>query len=254
MMRPSEKVSFPGGTGSKLVGELELPDREPRAAALFAPCFTCTKDSKAIVRISRALAQAGFAVLRYDVTGIGASEGDFAATTFASQVGDLLAAADDLRGRGLEPRLLVGISLGGAVALSAAGRVPEAAAVATVNAPSDTTHLVDLLLHLAPEIATAGAAPVTLLGRTTRIGAPLLEDLPRHDPTSSVAELGVPLLVLHAPDDTVVPVRHGERLFDAARHPKSLVAVAGADHLLLQPPDAAAWAGRVIATWASAFV
>lgn len=253
-MRSSERVAFAGGLGPRLVGELELPEGEPRAAALFAPCFTCTKDAKAIVRIARALAEAGIAVLRYDVTGIGASEGDFATTTFASQVDDLMAAADHVRGRGLEPRLLVGISLGGAVALAGARAVPEAAAVVTVNAPSDTTHLVDLLLALAPEIATAGAAPVTLLGRTTRIGAPLLEDLRRHDPASHAAELGLPLLVFHAPDDAVVPIRHAERLLAAARQPRSLVAVAGADHLLLQPPDAAAWVGRVLAAWASAFV
>lgn len=254
MTRRSEKAVFPGGLGPRLAGELELPEGEPRAAALFAPCFTCTKDAKAIVRIARTLTDAGLAVLRYDVTGIGGSSGDFAATTFASQVGDLLAAADFVRARGLEPRLLVGISLGGAVVLAGARRVPEATAVVTVNAPSDTTHLVDLLLALAPEIVTGGAAPMTLLGRTTRIGAPLLKDLPRHDPTRSAAELGLPLLVLHAGDDAVVPMRHADRLFAAAGQPKSLVAIAGADHLLLQPPDAAAWVGRVLAAWASAFV
>lgn len=254
MTRRSEKAVFPGGLGPRLVGELEVPEDEPRAAALFAPCFTCTKDAKAIVRIARALTDAGLAVLRYDVTGIGGSSGDFAATTLASQVDDLLAAADFMRARGLEPRLLIGISLGGAVVLAGARRVPEAAAVVTVNAPSDTTHLVNLLLALAPEIVTGGAAPVTLLGRTTRIGAPLLEDLPRHDPTRSAADLGLPLLVLHAPDDEVVPVGHADRLFAAARQPKSLVAVAGADHLLLQPPDAATWVGRIVAVWASAFV
>ncbi len=254
MSRASERVTIPGSLGHPLAGDLELPATAPTAAALLAPCFTCSKDAKALVRVARALAESGLAALRYDVTGAGASGGDFAATTFASQVGDLLAAAAFLRARGLPPRLVAGISLGGAVALEAALGIPEAAAVATVNAPADTVHLRDLLLAAAPEIASRGAAPVTLLGRTTSIGHPLLEDLPRHDPERAAATLGRPLLIVHAPADAVVPVDHAHRLLAAARHPKSLVAVDGADHLLLSPPHAAAWVGRLIAAWAEAAV
>jgi len=249
-----DRVRFAGGSGHTLAGVVELPDGEPDAWAVFAPCFTCPKDAKAIVRISQLLAAGGMAVLRYDVTGSGDSEGDFAATSFASQVADLRAAAGFVRARHPGPGLAVGISLGGAVVVAGAGAILDLRAVATVNAPADTRQLRDLLLRLAPEILSDGAAAVTLFGLTTQIGRALVEDLPRHDIVLAAGELTLPLMVLHAPADAVVPVAHGERLFAAARQPKSFVAVVGADHLLLQPPGAADRVAEALALWARQLV
>jgi putative redox protein len=244
-----ERVGFAGGLGHHLVGQLELPDGAPVAHAVFAPCFTCPKDAKAIVRISRALAARGIAVLRYDVTGIGHSEGEFTATTFTSQVDDLVAAAAFLRRHHRAPTLALGISLGGAVVIAGARQIPEAKAVATVNAPADTVHLRELLLRLAPEIMTDGEAEVTLVGARIRIGRPLVEDLARHDILGATADLGLPLMVFHAPEDTVVSVNNAHRLLDAAHHPKSLIALDGSDHLLLQRPDAATMIADIVAAW-----
>jgi putative redox protein len=232
-----------------LAGQLEMPDGEPVAFALFAPCFTCPKDAKAIVRISRRLAELGLAVLRYDVTGVGESEGSFAATSFTSQVEDLEAAAEFLRYGHRAPELAIGISLGGAVALVGAPRIAEMAAVATINAPADTIHLRDLLLRRAPEILSRGEQEVTLGGARIRLGRALVDDLARHDIEAAAATLGLPLMVFQAPEDEMVDVDNAHRLLTAARHPKSMVAVAGADHLLLTRPDAATFIADILATW-----
>ena len=244
-----DRVRFAGGLGHELAGVLELPSGEPRAWAVFAPCFTCPKDAKAIVRISQNLAEAGVAVLRYDVTGTGESAGDFITTTFSSQVDDLHAAAAFVRDRHPGPGLVAGISLGGAVVVAGAGRVAGATAAASINAPADTVHLRDLLLRLAPSILDDGEAALTLIGITTRIGRALVEDLPHHHVERAAAELSLPLMVLHAPDDAIVPVAHGERLFAAARQPKSFVAIAGANHLLLEPPAAADIVAAALGLW-----
>jgi len=162
------RVSFTGSLGHELRGQLELPDGDTLGCALFAPCFTCPKDAKAIVRASRALAEHGVTVLRYDVTGTGESGGSFAETSFTSQVEDLEAAADYLRNHHRAPRLVVGISLGGAVVLAGSRRVPEVAAVATINTPADTVHLRDLLVRRAPQLLTEGSAEVLLFGAIDR--------------------------------------------------------------------------------------
>ncbi len=249
----SEPIRFPGGAGATLAGQVEWPEARPVGWAVFAPCFTCAKDAKAIVHASRSLADHGVAVLRYDVTGIGASDGTFAETTFASQVDDLAAAAAEARNRGAGRMLLVGISLGGAAVLAGAARIADVAAVATVNASSDTGHLRDLLARLEPAILADGAADVTLFGKTTRIGRALLDDLPRHDVEAAAAGLGRPLMILHAPGDRTVPADHARRLFTAARHPKSFVAIDDADHLLLSPPGAATRVGHILAAWSAAY-
>jgi len=245
----STNLVFPGGSGQTLAATFEAPEAEPHAFALFAPCFTCSKDSKAIVRMSRELAERGIAVLRYDVTGIGESEGDFSETSFESQQEDLIAAAAFLRARHRAPALLLGISLGGAVAISTASRLPGVGAVAVVNAPASLDHLRMTLLRLAPELATVDSKEVVIVGQKVRIGRRFVDDLRKHSVMDAVAGLDVHVLVAAATDDEIVPPDHGERLFEAAGHPKSFLAIPGSDHLMLRDPDTANWLGRMVAAW-----
>jgi uncharacterized OsmC-like protein/alpha/beta superfamily hydrolase len=247
----SERLTFRGAFGDELSARLERPPGEIRGYALFAHCFTCSKDLRAAREISRALADRGFAVLRFDFTGLGESEGDFAGSDFSSNVGDLVAAADFLRAEREAPSLLVGHSLGGAAAIVAAARITEVRAVATIGAPSEAAHLRETLLRENPELEGTEEAEVELAGRRFRIRRELLEDLEAQNVAAAVADLGRPLLVLHAPDDEVVGIEHAERLFDAAGRPRSLVSLDAADHLLTDPAGArraaevlAAWAGR----------
>lgn len=249
----TERLTFRGALGDRLAARLELPDGEPRAYALFAHCFTCSKDLRAAREISRALAAGGFGVLRFDFTGLGESEGDFAESDFSSNVSDLVAAADFLRAEREAPRLLVGHSLGGAAAIVAAGRVSEARAVAAIGAPSEAAHVRETLLRENPDLEGSDEAEVELAGRRFRIRRELLEDLERQNVEAAVAGLDRPLLLLHAPGDEIVGIEHAERLLAAARQPKSLIALDGADHLLTREPDARR-AGAVLAAWAAPYV
>ncbi len=251
-----ERLRFPGALGGELVGRLEGPDTEPTAYALFAHCFTCSKDLKAAGWISRALVERGIAVLRFDFTGLGESEGDFAATNFSSNLDDLVAAAEALRARYRAPRILVGHSLGGAAVLAAAARVPETAAVATIGAPSDTAHLRELLVRRAPDLTTrqgADEAEVALGARTFRIRRQLLDDLEEDHLRPAIETLHKPLLVFHSPLDEVVAIENAQRILAAARHPKSFVSLDNADHLLTRERDAR-WVGEVLAAWARRYV
>lgn len=245
----SQRLVFPGGNGYPLSAQLELPQGRPEAYAVFAPCFTCSKDSKAIVHISRALAEGGVAVLRYDVTGIGASEGDFSTTTFQSQVDDLAAAAGFLRARHEAPSLVLGMSLGGAVALTAAPRLPGADGVVAINAPANLDHLRSTLLKLAPDLAVADSHEVMIVGQRVRIGRALIEDLGRHSILDASATLDLDLLVVASTDDEIVPPGHGERLFAEASQPKSFLSIPGGDHLMLRDSDVAPWVGRAVTLW-----
>jgi putative redox protein len=247
---------FPGVQGDALAAKLDLPDTEQRACALFAHCFTCGKDLPAIARISRALTDRGIGVLRFDFTGLGQSEGDFAATNFSTNIGDLLAAADALRRRdgGSGPALLVGHSLGGTAVLAAARRIPECRAVATIAAPSEPAHLHGLLQGAAAkEIEARGEAEVSIGGRPFRIRKQFLDDVARRSLLERLDELDRALLILHSPDDEIVTMENAHELFAAARHPKSLVALTGADHLLRRP-EHAAYAAALIATWAEPYL
>ena len=247
---PRERLKFPGSQNVQLAGWLETPDAAPVAYAVFAHCFTCSKDIKAAGRISRALAERGIAVLRFDFTGIGESEGDFAETDFSSNLDDLVAAADFLRQEREAPRLLVGHSLGGAAVLAAAPRIPEIAAVATIAAPSDTEHLRNTLVRLSPELEARGEAEIDLGGgRPFRIRRQLLDDLSEDHLQRSLADLHKPLLLFHSPLDRTVGIENAERLFLAAKHPKSFVSLDKADHLLSDERDAR-HAGDVLAAWA----
>ncbi|HYO47378.1 MAG TPA: bifunctional alpha/beta hydrolase/OsmC family protein [Gemmatimonadota bacterium] len=248
----SERLTFRGAFGDDLAARLELPGGELRGHALFAHCFTCSKDLRAAREISRALAGRGFAVLRFDFTGLGESEGDFAESDFSSNVSDLVAAADFLRAQREAPRLLIGHSLGGAAAIVAAARISEVRAVATIGAPSEAAHVRETLLRANPELEGSEEAEVELAGRRFRIRRELLEDLERQTVEAAVAGLGRPLLVLHAPEDEIVGIEHAERLFASARQPKSMVALDGADHLLTGTDDAR-WTGELLAGWAGRY-
>lgn len=245
-----EHLRFPGSRGGTLAGRLESPVPEPTAYALFAHCFTCSKDLKAAGWISRALVDRGIAVFRFDFTGIGESEGDFAETDFSSNLDDLVAAADFLRERYQAPGLLVGHSLGGTAVLAAADRIPEARAVATIGAPSDTGHMRETLIRLSPELESRGEAEIDLGGaRPFRIRKELLDDLSEDHLQGILHRLRRPLLLFHSPVDNVVGIEHAHRLFEAAKHPKSYISLGMADHLLSRERDAR-YVGEILAAWA----
>jgi len=245
-----EHLRFPGARGGTLAGRLESPVPEPTAYALFVHCFTCSKDLKAAGWISRALVDRGIAVFRFDFTGIGESEGDFTATDFSSNLDDLVAAADFLRERYQAPGLLVGHSLGGTAVLAAAERIPEARAVSTIGALSDTGHLRETLIHLSPELESRGEAEVDLGGgHPFRIRKELLDDLAEDHLQGVLHRLHRPLLLFHSPVDNVVGIEHAHRLFEAAKHPKSYMSLGMADHLLSRERDAR-YVGEILAAWA----
>jgi putative redox protein len=260
MTRTSTSVSFPGSAGDDLAARLDLPDGEPVAFALFAHCFSCSKDIAAASRISRGLVAQGFGVLRFDFTGLGASGGEFANTNFSSNVEDLRRAAAMLRARYRAPALLVGHSLGGAAVLAAAPSIPEVKAVATIGAPFDPGHIAHLFPpHTLAELERVGEADVELAGRTFRVRRQLLDDANAQNLTRTLARLGRALLVLHSPTDEIVDVDNARQIFEAARHPKSFVSLDGADHLLTRAEDAdyvatvlAGWAGRYLSDRATA--
>src|SRR3990167_6007790 len=239
--------------GATLAGALELPRGQPRAYALFAHCFSCSKDIRAAREIARSLRGAGFAVLRFDFTGLGASEGDFADTNFSSSVDDLVSAADYLRREFSAPAILIGHSLGGAAAIVAAGKIPEIKGVAVIGAPAEAAHVAHQFGARRDEIIREGAASVPLAGRAFTIRKQFLDDVEGADVLGAAASLARPLLILHAPLDQTVGVDNASRLFMAARHPKSFVSLYDADHLLSNPADAR-YAAMIIAAWASRYV
>ena len=250
----SEKISFTGAQGDTLAARLDSPSGVPvRAYALFAHCFTCTKDIYAAGRVSKGLAAHGIAVLRFDFTGLGASEGDFANTNFTSNVEDLLAAADHLRNHYDPPKIVIGHSLGGAAVLRAAMDVPEAVAVATIGAPSDPAHVGHLIADSAEEIRAKGKAEVNIGGRPFEIGEKFLDDLTQHKPAEYIANLRKALIVFHAPRDQIVGIENAGEIFAPAKHPKSFVSLDDADHLLSRKADAD-YVADVLSSWASRYI
>ena len=247
--RKTRRVTFTGGTGHRLVGILDYPDGEPRGTALYAPCFTCGKDLKAAARIGRALAEWGIAVLRFDFTGIGDSDGVFAETNFTDNQSDVLAAADFLREEIGGPELLIGHSLGGAAVLSMAQRIETARGVVALAAPSDTVHLAEHLVSRDPRVMSEGQGSVHIGGRPFEIRPHLIEDLKAHVIEDAVRALHKPLLVLHSPVDETLAFYHAERLFEWSPGPKSLVTLEGADHLLLSHPRDIPFVSTLIACW-----
>ncbi|HVC60316.1 MAG TPA: alpha/beta fold hydrolase [Acetobacteraceae bacterium] len=287
----SERLQFAGQDGQSLAARLDLPDDPLLGAALFAHCFTCGKDAVAASRIAAGLAARGIATLRFDFTGLGSSDGDFANTNFSSNLQDLsrfrlvdqrsggaihaadkelnrekmgpsvgqatnlclVAAADHLRSRGMAPGLLIGHSLGGAAILAAAPAIPEARAVAVIGAPFDPGHVLRLLTAQLPEIEARGEAVVSLGGRVFTIKRHFIDDLRERNQAASIARLGKALLVMHSPVDGVVGIDNARQIFDAARHPKSFIALPDADHLLGNKADAD-YVAAVLAAWSSRYV
>jgi uncharacterized OsmC-like protein/alpha-beta hydrolase superfamily lysophospholipase len=250
---PTERFQFEGEGGHQLAAALDLPDREPSTYALFAHCFTCGKDVLAARRIAQALSDKGIAVLRFDFTGLGSSEGDFANATFSSNVADLVHAASHLRATRKAPTLLIGHSLGGAAILAAAEKIPEALAVVTMAAPSDPSHVTGLFKDRIEEIRQNGRAQVSLAGRPFPITREFLDDIAEQELMKRVTGLHKALLVMHAPTDDTVSIDNATRIFVAAKHPKSFVSLADADHLLGNKRDTA-YAAEVIAAWASRYI
>jgi putative redox protein len=250
---PTERFQFTGSEGQQLAAALDTPEGPAHAYALFAHCFTCGKDVLAARRIAVALAAKGIAVLRFDFTGLGSSEGDFANSTFSSNVADLVRAADHLRTTRQAPALLIGHSLGGAAILAAAGQIPEATAVVTVAAPSDPTHVTGHFADSIEKIRKDGQAEVSLAGRPFTIKREFLDDIAEHSLAGHIAELHKALLVMHAPADDTVGIDNATRIFVTAKHPKSFVSLAGADHLLSDRRDSA-YVADVISAWVSRYL
>lgn len=246
-------VTFENAEGHELAGILDLPDAGARAFALFAHCFTGSKNLKATTHVSRALCASGIGVLRFDFTGLGESEGEFAGTTFSTNVADLEAAARWLETEHRAPALLVGHSLGGTAILEAALELPSVRAVATIGAPSHPAHVIGRFEEVVDEIAANGEAPVELAGRDFIITRRFLDDLERHPLPDALAQLDCALLVMHSPVDEVVGIDNASELFLAARHPKSFVSLDQADHLLTREDDAR-YAGRVLGAWAEKYL
>jgi putative redox protein len=250
---PTERFQFTGVGGHQLAASLDLPEREPVAYALFAHCFTCGKDGLAAKRIAVALAAKGIAVLRFDFTGLGSSEGDFANSTFSSNVADLVRAADHLRDTRKGPTILIGHSLGGAAILAAAGQIPDAKAVVTIAAPSDPAHVTGLFKDRIEDIRKQGKVEVSLAGRPFHISSEFLDDIAEHGLMAHIAKLHKALLIMQSPTDDTVGIDNATRIFVAAKHPKSFVSLADADHLLTGKRDAP-YVADVIAAWAERYI
>ncbi|WP_027075351.1 bifunctional alpha/beta hydrolase/OsmC family protein [Maribacter antarcticus] len=249
-----QKITFRNKEGETLAGRLEMPaDRHPHNFAVFAHCFTCNKNLLAVKNISRALTANGFAVLRFDFTGLGESEGDFEDTNFSGNVSDLIAAASFLEETYKAPTLLVGHSLGGAAALFAAAEIATIKAVATIGAPSNPVHVQHLFKSTIVEINTSGKAVVNLSGRDFTIKKQFLDDLETKSLVTVVKNLRKPVLILHSPQDDTVGIKNAEELYVAAHHPKSFVSLDGADHLLMKKQDSL-YAGQLIAAWSQRYV
>ncbi len=249
----STKVVFDGAQGDALAALLDLPSGPPKAYAVFAHCFTCSKDIFAAQRIAGALAARGIGVLRFDFTGLGMSGGEFANTNFSSNVADLLQAVDFLRREYEAPSILIGHSLGGAAVLAAAGDVPEAKAVATIGAPADAEHVIHNFHADLSRIEETGEAEVMLAGRKFSIRKQFLEDVRGQNIAARVASLRKALLIFHAPLDQTVGIENAARIFDAAKHPKSFVSLDTANHLLSKRSDAL-YVAEVLGAWATRYI
>lgn len=250
----SEQVHFKNARGQQLSARIELPvSGKPVAYAIFAHCFTCSKNLSAVVNISRALTTNKIAVLRFDFTGLGESEGEFSETNFSSNISDLVAAAEYLSNHYEAPKILIGHSLGGAAALASASAMASVKAVITIGAPATPQHLKKLFIESIEEIKAKGEATVSIGGRDFRVKEQLLNDLQEADLDKSIGLLKKALLIMHSPQDTIVSIDNAQKIYENARHPKSFITLDGADHLISKKEDSV-YTGNVIATWASRYV
>lgn len=253
MAKRSKRIDIVGHNGSNLSASLDLPNGNPKAYAIFAHCFTCSKNFNATRHISGSLAEQGIAVLRFDFTGLGSSEGDFSSTNFSSNVADLLLAADHLRDHYQAPEIMIGHSLGGAATLVAAGSVDEVKAVVTIGAPADANHVTHNFEADISKIESEGKAEVILGGRKFTIEKQFLDDLAASSVKSHTANLKKPLLVMHSPMDQTVGIENAQDIFIAAKHPKSFISLDKADHLLSSKEDSA-YVANTIAAWSARYL
>ena len=250
---PTERLTFQGHSGHTLAARLDLPEGPHLATALFAHCFTCSKDIPAARRISGRLAAMGIAVLRFDFTGLGHSKGEFSNTNFTTNVQDIMAACAALDERGMAPGLLIGHSLGGAAVLKAAPDMAGIKAVVTIGAPDDPAHVTHNFADALPEIMTHGVAQVSLGGRPFKIDQQFIDDVSKGELLPAISKLKAALLILHSPIDDTVGIENASEIFLAARHPKSFVTLDDADHLITNPKDAE-YAAEVIASWSQRYL
>jgi putative redox protein len=259
---PSERISFFSSDGIKLAGVLEKPDQTPLASAVFAHCFTCSKDLKATVRVSRQLASLGFLVLRFDFRGIGDSLGQFEDSNFQTNVVDLRSAIDWLAETHQPPRVIIGHSLGGAAAMSVAARAASAesgplaqlAALVTLAAPSNTSHLANFLSSQNADIEATGVGDVSIGGKAWPISTQLIDSLRHSDLETQLAQIRLPHLILHSPEDATVAYHHAQTLLQQSGGLTSLISLDGSDHLLVKQKQDVAYVAKMIATWASRYV
>ena len=248
-----DKLTITNQAGEYLAALLERPSTPPVGYAIFAHCFTCSKDIAAASRISRSLVARGFAVVRFDFTGIGNSDGDFGNTNFSSNIADLLQVARHLRQHLMPASLLIGHSLGGAAVLAAAGEIPEIRAVVTIGAPAEPGHVAHLFASDRATIERTGQAQVNLAGRMFTITREFIEDIEQHRLEDRIRSMRKALLVMHSPTDNIVGIDNAARIFAAAKHPKSFVSLDDADHLLKNNRDAE-YVAAIIAAWTSRYV
>lgn len=249
LMRKTDKVTFINEQGLELSGRLDRPSDDPIAYAIFAHCFGCTKDILAITRISHALTRSKIAVLRFDFTGLGGSAGEFANTSFSSNISDLVYAAQYLRENFQAPRLLIGHSWGGAAVIAAASLIPEIRAVATIGAPSDPAHVSHLFDSHIETIKEHGAATIEIAGRHLEISKKFIDDIHHYNLQGILKNLNKALIIFHAPLDETVGIEHAAILYKAAKHPKNFIAIDKGDHLLTRPKDAT-FVADVLGAWA----
>lgn len=253
MVGSSKKFDFKNKDEQTLSGRLELPAANSVAYAIFAHCFTCSKNILAATRISKHLSQLGIAVLRFDFTGLGNSEGDFANTNFSSNVEDLVYASKALAEKFEEPQLLIGHSLGGAAVLKAAQSIPSTKAVVTIGAPSDVSHVSHILKNSTDEIELKGEADVDIEGRVFKIKKQFIEDINQHALLQEITNLKKAFLIMHSPLDNTVSIDHAAAIFQAVKHPKSFISLDNADHLIKNPSDAE-FVANTIAAWVERYI
>lgn len=250
----AEKITFKGSTGEDLAAKLDSPDSNIKAYALFAHCFTCGKDLSTINRIAKELNNKGIALFRFDFTGLGLSNGDFANTNFSSNVDDLICAANYMRDNLKAPDIMIGHSLGGTATLVAARKVPEVQAVATIGAPFDTVNVLKQFKNSLDKIDQDGEAEVSLAGRPFKIKKQFIEDAKSQNIENSVKNLKKPLLIMHSPIDETVSIEHARKMYDAAKHPKSYISLDNADHLLMKNSRDGKYVAGILSAWSSRYV